>query len=44
MKTYQTPKFCAVRIEDEDILTITSGASAKDSIVQNVNYAEIIKY
>ena len=42
MKPYQTPEFCAVRINDEDILTIISNAgAADDSLVDRIDYTNI---
>ena len=42
MKPYQTPEFCAVRIEDEDILTIISNAgAANDALVDKMDYINI---
>lgn len=44
MKQYTTPVTIPVCLADADILTISTHSQANDSIVQNVNYAEIIKY
>ena len=42
MKPYQTPEFYAVRIEDEDILTVISNAgAASDALVDKMDYVNI---
>ena len=41
MKQYLAPDFCIVRISDEDVLTLSLGGLAEDSIVDRMDFVDI---